>query len=337
MHALPLVIALVIATVLARPLLGMLRAGDHTAPNYRGRELPVPFGVLVPATALIALVPVTLVERLTDTRILSPELLPAGVYVLGVAFLGLVDDTLGDDTLGGAAPPTRAWTGVTEGSWGCSEGAPTRARTGMTGGRTGVTESTRDCSERAPARARGVPFGSPRGWRGHGGALLRGELSTGALKAAGTLGLALVVTDIQGFSRGRWLLATAVVVLATNVFNLLDLRPGRAVKAFALLAVGLTVGAREVRSLWTLGLFVGPMLIAGFYDLRERAMLGDTGANALGALAGLWLVWTLSSTGQLIALAILLSLTVYGELRSISEAIERLPLLRGLDSWGRPS
>ena len=85
-----------------------------------------------------------------------------------------------------------------------------------------------------------------------------------------------------------------MLVLATNVFNLLDLRPGRAIKAFVLLGAGLTLGSLDARPLWSLGLFAAPALVAGLYDLRERAMLGDTGANLLGALAGLWLVLTLS-------------------------------------------
>ena len=92
-----------------------------------------------------------------------------------------------------------------------------------------------------------------------------------------------------------------------------------------------------MRPLWALGLFVAPALVAGLFDLRERAMLGDTGANLLGALAGLWLVLTLSGTGQLVALALLLAITVYGELRSISALVERTPGLRQLDSLGRPA
>ncbi len=179
--------------------------------------------------------------------------------------------------------------------------------------------------------------GQPRGWRGHGRAALDMQLSTGALKALGSLGLALYAMSYAGLSTGRWLLASAVLVLATNVFNLLDLRPGRSTKAFVLLGAGLTIGAASLRPLWTIGLFAGPALIAGGYDLRERAMLGDTGANLLGALAGLWLVLTLSNIGQLTALAILLAVTVYGELRSITTLVERLPLLRQLDSWGRPT
>jgi UDP-GlcNAc:undecaprenyl-phosphate GlcNAc-1-phosphate transferase len=178
--------------------------------------------------------------------------------------------------------------------------------------------------------------GEPRGWRGHGRALLGGQLSTGALKAGGSLGLALYAIGYEGLSTTRWLLASAVLVLATNVFNLLDLRPGRATKALVLLGAGLTIGAASVRPLWALGLFLGPALVAGVYDLRERAMLGDTGANLIGALAGLWLVLTLSEVGQAVALVALFVITVYGELRSISKLVERMPLLRGLDSWGAP-
>ena len=138
----------------------------------------------------------------------------------------------------------------------------------------------------------------------------------------------------------HWLcIAIAVLWLVgiTNVFNLLDLRPGRSIKALVLLGAALTAASGQVRTMWSLGLFAGPALIAGAYDLRERAMLGDTGANLLGALGGLWLVMTLSGTGQAVALGVLAAITVYGEVRSISAFVERTPGLRYLDSLGRPS
>ena len=283
MHALPFLLALASAALLAGPLLRSLRDGGHTRLNYRDRELPYPFGVLVAAAALLALIPLTLVARLASTAVFEPRAVPVALYALGVLLLGLIDDTL----------------------------APARPDAG------------------APPRHRG--------WRGHGAAALRGELSTGALKAAGSLGLALFAMSYLGLSDTRWLLAAGVLVLATNVFNLLDLRPGRSAKAFVLLGAGLVIGSRSLRPLWTIGLFAAPALVAGLYDLRERSMLGDTGANLLGALAGLWLVLTLSGTGQLVALVLLAAITLYGEIRSLSALIDRTPVLRELDSWGRPS
>ena len=280
MHALPFLVALASAALLAPALLRELTAGGHTRVNYRGRSLPFPFGALVLAASLIALIALTLLERLASSEVFHPEQLPIAVYALGVLALGLLDDTLGERH--GTRPP-------------------------------------------------------PRGWRGHGAAVLRGEVSTGALKAAGSLGLALFALSYLSLSNARWLLATGVLVLATNAFNLLDLRPGRTLKALVLLGAGLLIGSANPRPLWALGLFLGPALVAGFADLRERAMLGDTGASLLGAVAGLWLVLSLSGSGQAVALALLAAISVYGELRSISELVERTPGLRELDSWGRPS
>jgi UDP-GlcNAc:undecaprenyl-phosphate/decaprenyl-phosphate GlcNAc-1-phosphate transferase len=177
----------------------------------------------------------------------------------------------------------------------------------------------------------------PRGWRGHGAAVLRGGFSTGALKAAGTVALALAALGGAGLPAGEYLLAVLVVVLATNLFNLLDLRPGRSVKAFALLAAGLLAGTATLEPLRGIGLFAGPLLVVGAYDLRERAMLGDTGSNLLGAMAGLWLVLALDTAGQAVAAALMAALTIFGEFRSLTAAIDRVPPLRALDSLGRRS
>jgi UDP-GlcNAc:undecaprenyl-phosphate GlcNAc-1-phosphate transferase len=275
MHALPFLIALIAAVMLAPMLLRALAEGGHTRPNYRDRQLVFPFGLLSLLAGLLALVPLTMIQWLASTVVLYPATGVIAIYVLGVALLGLVDD---------------------------------------------------------------VFAGTPRGWRGHLRATFRGELSTGGLKAAGSLGLALFAMSYLYPSTGHWLLASAVLVLATNLFNLLDLRPGRSIKVFVLLGLGLTVGSSSgLRSLWALGLFAAPALVAGVYDLRERVLLGDTGANLLGALAGLWLVLSLSTTGLEIALGLLVLVTVYGEFRSISALVERTPGLRELDSWGRPS
>lgn len=182
----------------------------------------------------------------------------------------------------------------------------------------------------------GGPRAGARGLRGHARATLRGELSTGALKAVGFTALALTALAWLGLAGGRLWLAAAVLALSTNAFNLLDLRPGRAAKSLVLLGAVLTAASLRLAPVWALGIFLAPALVAGGYDLRERVMLGDTGSNLLGALGGLWLVLAVGPAGLLVALALLAVFTIYGDLRSISALIERMPWLRGLDSVGRP-
>jgi hypothetical protein len=185
------------------------------------------------------------------------------------------------------------------------------------------------------ALGQGESAAAPRGWRGHARALREGSLSTGAVKALGALALAAYVVSGRGLESWRYLADVALLILATNLFNLLDLRPGRAEKGLALLGAGLCLGAWTIAPLELLGIFAGPALVGAWFTLRERAMLGDTGSNLLGAVAGVWLLTTLDADARLIALAIVAGLTIYGELRSISATIESVPPLRWLDSLGR--
>jgi UDP-GlcNAc:undecaprenyl-phosphate/decaprenyl-phosphate GlcNAc-1-phosphate transferase len=185
------------------------------------------------------------------------------------------------------------------------------------------------------ALGRGEAAAAPRGWRGHWAALRGGSLSTGAIKAVGALALAAYVVSGRGLESWRYLADIALLILATNLGNLLDLRPGRAEKALGLLAVGLCLGAWTFEPLELLGIFAGPVLVGARLTLGERAMLGDTGSNLIGAVAGVWLLTVLSADGRLVALAVVLALTAYGEIRSISATIDSVPPLRWLDSLGR--
>jgi UDP-N-acetylmuramyl pentapeptide phosphotransferase/UDP-N-acetylglucosamine-1-phosphate transferase len=263
-----------------------LRDQGFVAKNYRRAALPFPIGLAIPVAALIALIPLALVQELGNVDVFRPGAYPAVTYVLGVALLGLADDFVGS----------------------------------------GLFSAVRLERPVSP---------TPRGWRGHARAIVGGGFSTGAAKAAGSLGLALFVLSGENRSTEEYLVGAGVLVLATNLFNLLDLRPGRSAKVLIILGVALSLGAWDPAGLWTVGLFLGPILVLLPFDLRERGMLGDTGSNAIGAVAGLWLVATLSTTGQAIALAVMAVVTVYGEFRSISALIERTPGLRQLDSLGR--
>ena len=187
------------------------------------------------------------------------------------------------------------------------------------------------------ALGRGHASDTARGWRGHARAVATGRFSTGAIKAVGALALAAYATSGRGQEGLDYLADLALLLLATNLFNLLDLRPGRVEKAFGLLLAGLCLGAWTLQPVELLGVFVGPVLVVAAFTLRERAMLGDTGSNLVGALAGVAMLETLGDTGRWVALGVVAFLTVYGEFRSISATIDRVPPLRALDSIGRVS
>ncbi len=155
-----------------------------------------------------------------------------------------------------------------------------------------------------------VRSGAERGVRAH----LRAGRTTGMLKLVAIPAVGLVAT--------RKLSGALLVGLAANALNQLDTKPGRALKAYLLAAV--PAGAPLV-----------PAVVLLPYDLGEMAMLGDAGANTLGALLGLRSVGRLTGRGRWIAVGALATLNIVGELRSLGELIERTPGLRELDALGR--
>ena len=126
---------------------------------------------------------------------------------------------------------------------------------------------------------RGGESGAARGWRGHARAVRSGDLSTGAIKAVGAFALAAYATSGLGRESLDYVVDLALLLLATNMANLLDLRPGRAEKALALVAAGLCIGYWTLEPVELLGLFLGPVIVGAYFTLRERAMLGDSGSN----------------------------------------------------------
>ncbi|MGH8982298.1 MAG: hypothetical protein ACRDY6_00265 [Acidimicrobiia bacterium] len=181
-----------------------------------------------------------------------------------------------------------------------------------------------------------VGEGDERGFRGHVGALLRGRLTTGLLKLVGGAAVAVVLVATPGFATGRRLVIDALLIaLAANLGNLLDRAPGRVIKVgvvvYVPLALALGAGAVGVAIAPVMGAAVG--LLAP--DLRERLMLGDTGANVIGAVLGLGVVLGLGQTARTVVLVVVAALNVAAELVSFSAVIERVPPLRAFDQLGR--
>jgi hypothetical protein len=216
--------------------------------------------------------------------------------------------------------------------------------------------STRDRIAMAVAGAGAAAFGSyddlvgngvRKGFRGHLGALRAGELTTGAVKIAGIGATGLAAALIAGPSpdaasadQGTFaplavadmMINAGLVAGGANLLNLFDLRPGRAIKV-ALLAGGLLAPTCRGRAAAAAPLSAAAALLPE--DLGERSMLGDAGANALGAMLGAAAASALPRPARLGVLAVMAGLTAASERVSFTKVIERTGPLRRLDMLGR--
>jgi UDP-GlcNAc:undecaprenyl-phosphate/decaprenyl-phosphate GlcNAc-1-phosphate transferase len=177
--------------------------------------------------------------------------------------------------------------------------------------------------------------GRAKGFRGHLAALRSGTVTSGTVKIAG-VGLSAATASMvlgRGSGVGGVIrladrsMDTALIAGTANFTNLCDLRPGRAAKVTLALAAGLAgVGAAPV-----LGAAAGCLPS----DLGERSMLGDCGANALGAAVGTVAAAWLPRPAKLGVLLAVVGLNLASERVSFTAIIDRTPALRWLDHLGR--
>ena len=208
--------------------------------------------------------------------------------------------------------------------------ARTRAATALAATGGGAFGLVDDLAEDTSTRTKGL--------RGHLGALAHGEVTTGGLKVLGIGATSLVAAAVGTRRRGSALghlvdvgLNGALVAGTANLVNLLDLRPGRALKASALVSLPFAASAAAA----TTGAVLGAGAAAAPGDLGERDMLGDCGANALGAVLGTQVAFAAPRSVRWLALAGVVGLTLASERVSFSAVIEGNDVLRRVDTWGR--
>lgn len=222
-----------------------------------------------------------------------------------------------------------------------------------------------------------------KGLKGHLGALAHGQVTTGVIKIAGIGASALAASALVGSkatsvgAKAADLVLNTVLIAGTaNLANLLDLRPGRALKATVLVAAPLSYlscaaaktpasgasvtsatasvasgasaapSAKPVSPASASGASAQRLLASGLNaaaitalveDLQETTMLGDTGANAAGALLGTSLAANDSWKLRLGAALGVVSLILASEKVSFSKVIAANPALNWLDQlWRRP-
>ncbi len=177
---------------------------------------------------------------------------------------------------------------------------------------------------------------SSRGFGGHLRALRAGTLTTGAVKLFGGGALAvLVASTVSDQHLARLLADAALIALSANLANLLDRAPGRVAKAGLVAAVPIALVAGIDARLAGPTVVLAALVALLVPDLREELMLGDTGANVVGATLGLAVVLTAAPSTRSIVLGVVAALNLLSEWVSFSAIIERLPPLRALDRLGR--
>lgn len=211
-----------------------------------------------------------------------------------------------------------------------------------------------------------------KGLKGHLGALAHGQVTTGVIKIAGIGASALAASALVGSKAtsvggkvSDLALNTVLIAGTANLANLLDLRPGRALKATVLVATPLSyfscaaakpeasasgasgaASATPAAPASASGASAQRLLASGLNaaaitalveDLQETTMLGDTGANAAGALLGTSLAANDSRKLRLGTTLGVVGLILASEKVSFSKVIAANPALNWLDQlWRRP-
>ena len=172
------------------------------------------------------------------------------------------------------------------------------------------------------------------GLKGHFKSLFKGKLTTGGFKAifGGFVGLIISVAiskDIIDI-----IINTLVIALSTNLMNLLDLRPGRAIKAY--LVIMITIFFTLSGYIQILPLLILPNVLAYFnYDLKAKAMMGDTGSNVLGISIGILMAFGYARNIRIAWLVFLILIHLLTEKFSLTKIIEKNKVLNFIDRLGR--
>ena len=172
------------------------------------------------------------------------------------------------------------------------------------------------------------------GLKGHFKSLLKGTLTTGGFKAlfGGFIGILISLSiskDIPNI-----VINTLIIALSTNLMNLLDLRPGRAIKGY--LAIMITMFITLTGYTKLLPLLILPNVLAYFkFDLKAKAMMGDTGSNVLGISIGILMVFGYSFNLRVCWLIFLVLIHLITEKYSLTKIIENNKLLNSIDKLGR--
>ncbi|QUH20714.1 glycosyltransferase [Alkaliphilus sp. B6464] len=173
------------------------------------------------------------------------------------------------------------------------------------------------------------------GFKGHIKSLLKGKLTTGGLKAIVGGLISILIGSLFSFHIIEIVVNSLIIALFTNLINLLDLRPGRAIKGFLTIAILFIIIGLSKETRIILGSIIAYAI--GYFpqDIKAKSMMGDIGSNTLGITLGIVAVISYTMTVKYIILALLVLIQIIAEKYSITEIIKKNSILNFLDELGR--
>lgn len=180
-----------------------------------------------------------------------------------------------------------------------------------------------------------------KGFRGHFKSFFKFKITSGFIKAFFGFLMSLMVCIFIFFKEDmiNWIeifISAIIIALSTNFFNLLDLRPGRAIKIYFIFSAVIfcLVNVRPAETLMISAILGGTLLVYSFYDFKGKAMMGDVGSNVLGFVVGVLVVINFSFFPKIFILSGLILFHIWCEFYSLSDLIEKNKFLRFFDKLG---
>ena len=172
------------------------------------------------------------------------------------------------------------------------------------------------------------------GLKGHFKSLFKGTLTTGGFKALYGGFVGLLISVVLTRSIPEIVLNTLIIALSTNLMNLMDLRPGRAIKVYLVIMIVMIATLTGFTRI--LPFLIVPSVLAYFnQDLKAKCMMGDAGSNVLGISIGIFMAFGYSINVKIGWLVFLVLIHILTEKYSLTKIIEKNKVLNFLDRLGR--
>ncbi len=164
--------------------------------------------------------------------------------------------------------------------------------------------------------------------------MIQGGIAASTVRNFGVIVIGLFVAFFNAEIWWEWLLNALLIVMFTNLMNILETRPGRSVKAYLLFGAAIALTALGQIDFVLIAPLSGAVLACLLYELKTPSMTGYVGASVLGFTLGFWGACGLSLSTRIALLLFLIVMHLFTERYSLADVIANNRLLSRIDETG---